>query len=76
MEKKTSKAARVAAIIGIIVILALYLAALICAFIEHPLATSILWSALFSTIVIPVFIFAFSYITKVLYGKEKEETAD
>ena len=63
---KHTKPQRIAAIIGIIIIVALYLTALICSLIEHPLAKSILYSALFSTIVIPALIHLFCWITSLL----------
>ncbi|MFR5602078.1 MAG: hypothetical protein ACLTKI_06925 [Lachnospiraceae bacterium] len=44
---------RIFAIISLVLIAALYLIALICAFIGSPLARSILMSALFATIVLP-----------------------
>ena len=60
---KYTKPQRIAAIIGIVIIAALYIAALVCSLIDHPLAKSILYSALFSTIVIPVLIHFFFRIT-------------
>jgi hypothetical protein len=59
MEKKPGRGQRIAAVIGICLLLSLYLAALICAFIQHPVASSILHAAIFATIVIPVFLYAF-----------------
>ena len=63
---KHTKPQRIAAIIGIIIIVALYLTALICSLIEHPLAKSSLYSALFSTIVIPALIHLFCWVTSLL----------
>ncbi len=73
MKQKHSKLLQILAIIGIILILALYAAALICSLLDHPLATSILWSAIFCTIVIPVIVFAF---TSFLKATKKEDTAE
>ncbi len=73
MKQKHSKAQQILAIIGIALIIALYAAALICAFIDHPLATSILWSAIFSTVVIPVIIFAFRFFIGSSRKDESEE---
>lgn len=75
MEQKTSKVARIAAIIGIIILVALYLTALVFAIIDHPLSTPIIMSAIFCTFAIPIMIFALSYATKVLY-KSKTDEAD
>jgi len=72
MEKKTSKAARVAAILGSIALAALYVIALVFALIEHPLSTPIIMSAIFCSFAIPFMIFAFIRITKLLSGKEDE----
>lgn len=64
MKHNRKKLQRAAAILGVVLLLSMYLAALICAFIDHPLANSILWSAVFCTIVIPVLIYLFCFCVK------------
>lgn len=64
MSEKRKKLRQVSAIVGIVALAAMYLTALICAFINHPLAEGIMWAAIFCTVVIPVLIYAFCLCVK------------
>lgn len=66
---------RAAAIIGLILIAALYLATLIFALIGSPFARSCLMASLFCTIVIPVMIYAYLMLLK-MTNRTADESAD
>lgn len=64
MNSKYTKTQRILALLGIIVMVALYLAALIASFFRSPLADGILSSALFCTFFIPIIIYLFQILAK------------
>ncbi|MBQ8639865.1 MAG: hypothetical protein IJ468_11930 [Lachnospiraceae bacterium] len=64
MKDKRKKLRQLSAIVGIVALAAMYLTALVCAFIKHPLAEGIMWAAIFCTVVIPVLIYAFCLCVK------------
>lgn len=70
-ENTPSKKVRIAAVAGIVLLVLMYLVALVCALIDHPLATSILWTALFSTLVIPVMIYVFQLCVRRFTPKDQ-----
>lgn len=64
---------RIVAIMALFAIGLLYLATLILAFLDSPLARNCLMAALFCTIVIPAMIYAYMMILKVTrHGKPEE----
>ena len=73
---KRTRAQRIAAIIGVCILAALYLTALISAFFDSPLACSVLMAAIFCTIVIPVFIYLFGKAAKWFSGKQEPKEED
>ena len=63
---------RIAAILALCVIGFLYLATIILAFLDSPLARSCLMAALFCTIVVPAVIYAYMIIlTTIRYKRQK-----
>ena len=64
MNSKYTKAQRILAILGIIVLVALYLAALIASFFRSHLASGILTSALFCTFFVPIMIYLLQFFAK------------
>lgn len=56
------------ALAGVVCIAALYLIALISAFSRRPDASSWLMAAIFSTVAVPVFIYAAQMVVKLLKG--------
>ena len=62
------KLKRILAILGILVLAGMYLASLIFAIIDHPLKTSLLSASLYATIVIPVLLYVFLFVAKLLRG--------
>jgi amino acid transporter len=71
------KARRVFAIIGIILLVAMYLTTLVFALLDHPMKNSLLLASLYCTVVIPVLIYVFSmavkWFSKENHGEEKEK---
>lgn len=64
---------RPAALLGVILILCMYAAALISALSHNPNSTSWLMAAIFSTVVIPVIIYAMQLAARLMKGDEKKE---
>lgn len=61
------------AIIGIILLVAMYVVTLVCAIIKTPFATSMLMASLYCTIVIPVFIYGVLLITKHIKNRNNDD---
>lgn len=70
MKSKYTKAQRILALAGIILLVALYLIALIASFFKSPLAQGILYSAVFCTFFIPIVI----YLLQFLSGKRNDSS--
>ncbi len=65
------KMKRILAVAGIVILAGIYLAALLFAVIDHPLKSSLLSAALYGTVIIPVFIYVFLFVARLL-GKDKD----
>lgn len=63
---------RILALLGIAVLVGIYLVSLVLAFIDHPMKSSMMYASLYATVVIPVLIYAFLFIAKLL-NKDKDE---
>ncbi len=63
---------RILAILGILVLVGIYLISLIFAFIDHPMKSSMMYASLWATVVVPVLIYAFLFIAKLLRKDEDE----
>ncbi len=59
-------AKRILAIVGIVLLVGIYLLSLIFALIDHPMKSSLMQASLYATVVIPVLIYAFLLIGKLL----------
>lgn len=67
------------AVIGIIFLLSIYIIAIISAFSHHPEAKNWLMAAIFSTVIVPVLIYAIQLVYRVLKpdpGKTQEAKKD
>ena len=64
---------RILAMMGIVLLVGIYLLTLIFALIDHPMKSSMLYAALYATVVIPVLLYAFLLIGKLLH---KDESSD
>lgn len=72
MKHKPSRLQRTAAVIGILLLLSMYAAALISAFIQSPAASSVLQASIVCTIVIPVFLYVFMMCTRCFRRKDTD----
>lgn len=68
------KLKRVLAVLGIAVLAGMYLLSLVFAVIDHPLKSSLLSASLYATVVIPVLLYVFLFVTRLLRrnGKDAE----
>lgn len=62
---------QISAIIGIVLLVGLYVCAFVLSFINNPQASKWFGAAIYSTIVIPIFLWAVIMITKFLKGLNK-----
>ena len=60
------------AMAGVIFILAMYVIAIVSAFSKSPSANNWLMAAIFSTVVIPVILYAFQLVYRLLKPEEKD----
>ncbi len=68
------KVKRIIALLGIILLLALYVAALILAIIGSEEALNLLKAAIYATVVLPVLLWAYSFIYRLIkkhYGEDE-----
>ena len=72
-EKKSYPwtARRVLALIGIILLVALYASTLVFALMDSPIAGKLLMAAIFCTIVVPVLIYAMGLVARVIRERSK-----
>ncbi len=73
--KKFQKPKRIAAMIGVILLVGMYVTTLILAFSSNPQAQNLLMASIVCTVVIPVLIYAMELVARVL-GPSDEETDD
>ena len=69
---KRGKTKQVLAVIGIVLLLSLYVVTLITALMAKPYAHKMFIASLFSSLVIPVFIYVFVLLDKVFRKKNKD----
>ena len=68
------KIKQILAIIGIIALVGLYIITIIMALLDHPHFFDLLMASIFATVVIPVLIWAYSFIYQLLKkGREPKE---
>lgn len=60
------KLQRILAIVGIIILVGLYASTLIFALLDSPNAQSLLTASIYSTVAIPIFLYAFQLVIKFL----------
>ena len=71
--KKYTRTQRILAVIGIVLLVALYLTALVAAFVRNSaLATQVLTAALFCTVAVPVIIWLFQFFIRKTGGKDDQ----
>ncbi len=64
MKSKYTKKQRILAIIGIVLLVGLYIAALIASFFQCPTAQGFLYSALFCTFFVPIVIYLLQFFAR------------
>lgn len=64
MKSKYTKKQRILAIIGIVLLVGLYIAALIASFFQSPTAQGFLYSALFCTFFVPIVIYLLQFFAR------------
>ena len=69
-----NKARRILALIGVVLLLGLYGTTLILSFIDSPWANKLLTASLYLTVIIPVLLYVFSFIYKLLKDSHKSNT--
>ena len=72
------KTKQILAIIGVVLLVALYVSTLVFALIGSDLATNCLKASIYATVVVPVLIWAYSFIYKLLKkhdGKDKDDSS-
>ena len=76
-------ARRIAALVGIVLLLLMYASTLVFALMHHPAAKDLLMGAVFCTIAVPVILYAMTLVARRVRGKgvppqkkETEETED
>jgi uncharacterized membrane protein len=70
--KKTVKAKRVIAIVGIVILLSLYVMTLIAAIFAKPYANKFFIASIYCSLIIPVLIYGFMVVSKAFGRKEGE----
>lgn len=65
------KIKRVLAILGVVLLLSMYLVTLISALIDSPYSFSLFKASVFSTVAVPIFIYAIMLVYKVIKGKDE-----
>ena len=65
------KSKRILALGAVIILISLYIASLVFALMDSPLAESLLLASLFCTIVIPAVLYGYAVVLKHFQGKKK-----
>lgn len=63
---------RVLALTGAALLISLYAVSIVLAFINHPLAQSLLLASMFCTMVVPAVLYGYSIVLKVLKDRKRE----
>ncbi len=67
------KVKQILAIIGIILLVLLYLSTLVCAIIDHTETMRLFQASILATVIIPVLLWAYSFIYKLIKKNDKEQ---
>ncbi|MCD7709576.1 MAG: hypothetical protein LUI02_06855 [Clostridiales bacterium] len=70
------KVRQIMAIVGIVLLVALYVSTLILAITDHTGTMRMFMASVVATIVVPVLIWIYSFIYKLLKGKDEDENED
>ena len=70
------KLKQITALIGIVALVGLYVSTLVLALIGSAEAISLLKAAVYATIVLPVLLWAYSFIYRMMKGKQNDDTPE
>ncbi|MCI5919664.1 MAG: hypothetical protein MRZ75_10115 [Roseburia sp.] len=73
------KIKQILAILGIVLLVGLYISTLVCALSDSPDYERMLSASVYATVIIPVLIWAYSFIYKLLkkhYGKDEDDSTE
>lgn len=70
------KLKQITALIGVIALVGLYVSTLVLSLIGSAEAINLLKVAVYATIVLPVLLWAYSFIYRLLKGKQNDDTSD
>lgn len=73
MKSKYTKKQRILAIIGIVLLVGLYIAALIASFFKSPTAQGFLYSALFCTFFVPIVIYLLQFFARKNSDRQQDD---
>ena len=67
-----SKLKRIAALVGVILLVAMYGSTLVFALMDSPMAKGLLMGSIYCTIAVPVLLYAITLVTKLLRDKNRK----
>lgn len=70
------KGKQILAILGIVLLVALYLSTLVCALLDNSSTMAFFKASIYSTIVLPVLIWAYSFIFRLVRGKDATDKSN
>lgn len=70
------KVKQIIALAGVIILIGLYVSTLVLALIGSEQATRLFWAAIYATVVLPVLLWAYSFIYKLLKNNYSEEARE
>ncbi|WP_294783254.1 hypothetical protein [uncultured Eubacterium sp.] len=70
------KLKQITALIGVVALIGLYVSTLVLALIGSAEAISLLKAAVYATIVLPVLLWAYSFIYRMMKGKQNDDTPE
>lgn len=68
--KKYTKAQRIMAMVGIVLLISIYLVTIVAALLAKPYANRFFYASLFCTLIIPVLVYGFMVVSKAFGPKE------
>ncbi|MCI8400578.1 MAG: hypothetical protein HFI38_00500 [Lachnospiraceae bacterium] len=66
---------RILAVLGLVLLAGMYLLSLLFALIDHPLKSSLMTASLYCTAVIPVFLYVFLFVTRLIRKNKSKDSS-
>lgn len=70
------KMKQILALLGVLLLLAMYGSTMVFALLDHPNASGMLMASIYCTIIVPVFLYAVLLVAKVIKQKNEENSGD